>query len=68
MVVRIQSAESGQKVPDSSQELYGSGPIVARRGRAHSPGASFQACIRIGKFHGMICPMMPTGSWRVKEK
>ncbi|MNO31523.1 hypothetical protein D3C76_214980 [compost metagenome] len=26
-------------------------------------GASFQAAIRIGKFHGMICPTTPSGSW-----
>jgi hypothetical protein len=28
-------------------------------------GPSFQAIIRIGKFHGMICPATPTGSCRV---
>ena len=30
-----------------------------------SAGASFQACISIGKFHGMIWPTTPTGSCRV---
>lgn len=28
-------------------------------------GPSFHACMRRGKFHGMICPTTPTGSWRV---
>ena len=27
-------------------------------------GASFQAAIRIGKFHGMIWPITPSGSWK----
>nr|WP_255206051.1 hypothetical protein [Actinomadura sp. BRA 177] len=27
-----------------------------------SAGASFHAAIRIGTFHGMICPATPTGS------
>ncbi len=27
-------------------------------------GASFQTAIRIGKFHGMICPTTPSGSWK----
>ena len=31
---------------------------------AASAGASFQAAIRIGKFHGMICPTTPSGSWK----
>ncbi|MCY1223383.1 hypothetical protein D9M72_355070 [compost metagenome] len=26
-------------------------------------GASFQAAISSGKFHGMICPTTPSGSW-----
>ncbi len=26
-------------------------------------GASFHAAIRMGKFHGMICPTTPSGSW-----
>jgi hypothetical protein len=30
---------------------------------AASAGASFQAAIMSGKFHGMICPTTPTG-WR----
>ena len=30
-----------------------------------SAGPSFQAAIRSGKFHGMICPHTPTGSLRV---
>ena len=30
---------------------------------APSAGASFHAAIRIGKFHGMICPTTPSGSW-----
>ena len=29
---------------------------------APSAGASFQHAIRIGKFHGMICPTTPSGS------
>ena len=29
---------------------------------AANAGASFQAAIRIGKFHGMICPTTPNGS------
>ena len=32
---------------------------------AASAGPSFQACMSSGKFHGMICPTTPTGSWRV---
>ncbi len=31
---------------------------------AASAGASFQTAIRIGKFHGMICPTTPNGSWK----
>ncbi|MNY44319.1 hypothetical protein D3C86_1793350 [compost metagenome] len=27
-------------------------------------GASFQAAISSGKFHGMICPTTPRGSWK----
>ena len=27
-------------------------------------GASFQAAISSGKFHGMICPTTPSGSWK----
>ena len=30
---------------------------------APSAGASFHAAIRMGKFHGMICPTTPSGSW-----
>ncbi len=30
---------------------------------AASAGASFQAAIRSGKFHGMICPTTPSGSF-----
>ena len=29
---------------------------------AASAGASFHAAIRMGKFHGMICPTTPSGS------
>ena len=32
---------------------------------AASAGAIFHAAIRSGKFHGMICPQTPTGSFRV---
>ena len=32
---------------------------------AASAGATFQANISIGKFHGMIWPQTPTGSLRV---
>ena len=31
---------------------------------AASAGASFHVAIRIGKFHGMICPTTPSGSWK----
>ena len=31
---------------------------------AASAGASFQIAMRIGKFHGMICPTTPSGSWK----
>ena len=31
---------------------------------AASAGASFQTAIRIGKFHGMIWPTTPSGSWK----
>ena len=27
-------------------------------------GASFQIAMRMGKFHGMICPTTPSGSWK----
>ena len=30
---------------------------------AASAGASFQAAISSGKFHGIICPTTPKGSW-----
>ena len=32
-----------------------------------SAGASFQAAISSGKFHGMICPTTPIGSGRVVD-
>ena len=31
---------------------------------AAKAGASFQAAIRSGKFHGMIWPTTPSGSWK----
>jgi hypothetical protein len=31
-------------------------------------GANFHACINMGKFHGMICPTTPTGSFVVYAK
>jgi hypothetical protein len=31
---------------------------------AASAGASFHVAIRIGKFHGMIWPTTPRGSWK----
>ena len=31
---------------------------------AASAGASFQHAISSGKFHGMICPTTPSGSWK----
>ncbi len=31
---------------------------------AASAGAIFQTAIRIGKFHGMIWPTTPSGSWK----
>jgi hypothetical protein len=31
---------------------------------AASAGASFHAAINSGKFHGMICPTTPSGSFR----
>ena len=31
---------------------------------AASAGASFQVAISNGKFHGMICPTTPSGSWK----
>ncbi len=31
---------------------------------AASAGASFHTAIRMGKFHGMICPTTPSGSWK----
>ncbi|MNF16172.1 hypothetical protein D3C80_2190810 [compost metagenome] len=34
---------------------------------AASAGATFQAAISIGKFHGMIAPATPTGSLRATE-
>ena len=33
-----------------------------------SAGASFQAAMSSGKFHGMIWPTTPTGSGRVKDR
>ncbi len=27
-------------------------------------GASFHVAMRMGKFHGMICPTTPRGSWK----
>jgi hypothetical protein len=35
---------------------------------AASAGASFHACIKSGKFHGIICPTTPTGSLVVQAK
>ena len=38
------------------------------RARGHDPaaraGASFHEAIVIGKFHGMIWPTTPSGSWK----
>ncbi|SKT41971.1 Uncharacterised protein [Mycobacteroides abscessus subsp. abscessus] len=31
---------------------------------AASAGASFHTAINRGKFHGMICPTTPSGSWK----
>ncbi len=31
---------------------------------AASAGATFQTAMRIGKFHGMIWPTTPSGSWK----
>ena len=31
---------------------------------AASAGAIFHVAIKIGKFHGMICPTTPKGSWK----
>ena len=31
----------------------------------HKAGPIFQAAISTGKFHGMIAPQTPIGSWRV---
>ncbi|MNW57164.1 hypothetical protein D3C74_349440 [compost metagenome] len=31
---------------------------------AASAGASFHTAMRMGKFHGMICPTTPSGSWK----
>ena len=31
---------------------------------AASAGASFHTAISSGKFHGMICPTTPNGSWK----
>jgi len=31
---------------------------------AASAGASFHTAMRIGKFHGMIWPTTPSGSWK----
>ncbi|MNR58026.1 hypothetical protein D3C85_1789240 [compost metagenome] len=31
---------------------------------AASAGAIFQLAISSGKFHGMICPTTPSGSWK----
>ena len=31
---------------------------------AASAGASFHVAMRMGKFHGMICPTTPSGSWK----
>ncbi len=31
---------------------------------AANAGASFQVAINNGKFHGMICPTTPSGSWK----
>ncbi len=30
---------------------------------APKAGGIFQAAMRMGKFHGMICPTTPSGSW-----
>ena len=31
---------------------------------AASAGASFHVAMSSGKFHGMICPTTPSGSWK----
>ena len=64
------STPGGSRSADQLDAARGSTPGVCSAGLsttalpAASAGASFQIAIRIGKFHGMICPTTPSGSWK----
>ena len=60
----------GQQVADQLHRAPGCDAGVCSAGLsttqlpAASAGASFQTAISIGKFHGMIWPTTPSGSWK----
>ncbi|MCY1312978.1 hypothetical protein D9M70_634580 [compost metagenome] len=62
------STPAGSRSPiSSSSTVMPSGVCSAGLSTMQLPaaraGASFQAAISSGKFHGMICPTTPSGSW-----
>jgi hypothetical protein len=48
----------------SSDHGVCSAGLITTQLPAARAGASFQVAIRIGKFHGIICPTTPSGSWK----
>ena len=63
------STPSGMRSPISSMTLridHGvcSAGLSTTQLPAARAGASFHVAMRIGKFHGMICPTTPSGSWK----
>ena len=63
------STPGGQQVGDQLDQMQIDAGVCSAGLRttqlpAASAGASFHIAIRIGKFHGMICPTTPSGSWK----
>ena len=64
----VQHARWQQVTDDLDQNHDRQRSLFGRQSTMQLPaaraGASFQAAISSGKFHGMICPTTPSGSWK----
>ena len=58
------SRSSINSISTSSEAGVCSAGLSTTQLPAASAGASFHVAIRIGKFHGMIWPTTPSGSWK----
>ncbi len=64
------STPGGQQITDQRHQVQDRRRGLLGRLEHHrvtrrpAPGASFHTAIRIGKFHGMIWPTTPSGSWK----